>query len=74
MTTHIPTDKWDFTAKRIGEAEDRTREQFTVSILRHAPGRPGHVYVAQVIANMRANTLSDLQDLIWHFAEDVEGD
>jgi hypothetical protein len=55
--------------KKIGREEDRTREQFTAEIIRHPPGEPGHVYLAQAIAQVRGNTLGDLQafvaDFVW---------
>lgn len=56
-------------AKNIGREEDRSKEQFTAQIMRHPPGEPGHVYVAEVIANVRGDSLNDLQafvaDFVW---------
>jgi hypothetical protein len=54
--------------KAGGVAEDRTREQFTARITRHPKGKPGHVYVAQDIAYLRADTLNELQALVADFA------
>lgn len=56
------------TVKAVGREEDRTREQFTAQILRHPKGEPGHVYVAEVIANVRGNSLNDLQAFVADFA------
>jgi hypothetical protein len=54
-----------------GVPENRRREQFTAEIMRHPEGEPGHVYVAQVVARFRADTLSELQALIASYAEKV---
>lgn len=51
-----------------GVAEDRTREQFTARITRHPKGKPGHVYVAEDIAYLRANSLTELQAVVADFA------
>lgn len=51
-----------------GVDEDRTREQFTARVTRHPAGKPGHVYVAQDVAYLRANSLAELEALFmdWH--------
>ena len=54
--------------ERLGREEDRGREQFTATILRHPPGKPGHVYVAQNVATIRGNSLADLQAFVADFA------
>lgn len=48
----------------VGQAEDRTREQWTAEVLFHPPGKPGHVYVAQVVAHVRANDVDELARLV----------
>lgn len=50
--------------KQFGVEEDRSREQFTASILRHPPGDPGHVYVAEVVGQVRANSVGELVELL----------
>lgn len=54
--------------QKVGREEDRTKEQFTAQIMRHPPGDPGHVYVAEVIANVRGDSLNDLQAFVADFA------
>lgn len=51
-------------AKQFGVEEDRLREQFTCQIIRHPPGKPGHVYLSEVVANVRANSVDELGDLL----------
>lgn len=60
-------------SKNIGREEDRTKEQFTAQIMRHPPGEPGHVYVAEVIANIRGDSLFDLQAFVADFAWEKSG-
>jgi hypothetical protein len=50
-----------------GTEEDRTRSQFTARITHHPPGEPGHAYIAQDLAYLRANTLKELEQLITEF-------
>jgi hypothetical protein len=63
--------KWDGTKRTVGVPEDRTREQFAATIMRHPAGKPGHVYVAQVLAEVRADTLTELQASVADFAWDA---
>ncbi len=51
-----------------GVPENRTREQFTARITRHPKGKPGHVYLAEDIAYIRADTLTELQAHVADFA------
>jgi hypothetical protein len=51
-----------------GVPEDRTKEQFTARITRHPAGQPGHVYVAEDIAYIRADSLNDLQAFVADFS------
>jgi hypothetical protein len=55
-----------------GAPEDRTREQFTARITRHPKGKPGHAYLAEDIAYIRADTLGELQALVADFAWDAD--
>jgi hypothetical protein len=57
------------TIKNYGREEDRTREQFTAQILRHPEGEPATWpgYVADIIANVRANSLGELQQFVADF-------
>lgn len=58
---------FDGAAQTIGVPEDRLANQFTAQILYHPPGEPGHVYAAQVLAHVRANSLAELAQAIEDF-------
>ena len=65
-----PTERKNEARRAItqGVREDRTVEQFTARITRHPKGKPGHVYLAQDIAYIRADSLNELQALVADFA------
>lgn len=55
--------------ERRGVAADRTRDQYTLEVMRHPAGKPGHAYVAQSLVTFQANTTADLVELVTEYVK-----
>ena len=57
--------------ERRGVKADRTRDQYTLEVMRHPAGKPGHAYLAQALVQFRANTVAELVDMVAAYCKEL---